>query len=63
MEPGLLRQEKSQHTSSALPAYPGLLLKDSYWRWPQRNLGGNAIFFMRVLRLAFHDAMHQITAP
>ena len=47
-----------------LPAYPGLLLKDSYWRWPQRNLGGNAIdFFMRVLGLSFHDAMRQITAP
>jgi hypothetical protein len=20
----------------------GLLLKDSYWRWPKRNLAGNA---------------------
>lgn len=47
-----------------LPAYPGLILKDSYWRWPQRNLAGNAIdFFMRVLGLSFHDAMRQITAP
>jgi len=45
-----------------LPAYPGLIVKDSYWRWPQRNLGGNAIdFFMRVLGLSFHDAMRQIT--
>jgi len=45
-----------------LPAYPGLILKDSYWRWPQRNLAGNAIdFFMRVLGLSFHDAMRQIT--
>ena len=47
-----------------LPAYPVLIVKDSYWRWPQRNLAGNAIdFFMRVLGLSFHDAMHQITAP
>ena len=47
-----------------LPAYPGLIVKDSYWRWPQRNLAGNAIdFFMRVLGLSFHDAMRQITAP
>ena len=25
-----------------LAAYPGLLVKDSYWRWPQRNLAGPA---------------------
>jgi hypothetical protein len=46
-----------------LPAYPGLIVKDSYWRWPERSLAGNAIdFFMRVLGLSFHDAMCQITA-
>lgn len=46
-----------------LPAYPGLIVKDSYWRWPERDLAGNAIdFFMRVLGLSFHDAMCQITA-
>jgi hypothetical protein len=45
-------------------AYPGLLLKDSYWRWPERNLAGNAIdFFMRVLGPSFHDAMRQIIGP
>jgi len=45
-----------------LPAYPGLILKDSYWRWPERNLTGNAIdFFLCVLGLSFHDAMRQIT--
>jgi len=45
-----------------LAAYPGLLVKDSYWRWPQRDLAGNAIdFFMRVLGLSFHQAMLQIT--
>jgi hypothetical protein len=26
-----------------LLTYPGLIVKDSYWRWPERNLGGNAI--------------------
>lgn len=47
-----------------LPAYPGLIVKDSYWRWPERNLTGNAIdFFMRVLDYSFHDAMRQITLP
>jgi hypothetical protein len=45
-----------------LPAYPGLIVKDSYWRWPERDLAGNAIdFFMRVLGLTFHEAMRQIT--
>jgi hypothetical protein len=45
-----------------LPAYPGLIIKDSYWRWPQRNLDGNAIdFFVHVLGMSFHDAMRQIT--
>jgi len=44
-----------------LSAFPGLILKDSYWRWPQRNLAGNAIdFFVQVLNLTFHDAMGQI---
>ncbi len=44
-----------------LPAYPGLLLKDSYWRWPERKLAGNAIdFHVQVLGLSFHDAMRQI---
>jgi hypothetical protein len=45
-----------------LPAFPGLIVKDSYWRWPQRNLAGNAIdFFVQVLGTNFHDAMRQIT--
>lgn len=48
----------------ALPAYPGLLVKESYWRWPQRNREGNAIdFFVHVLGLSFHDAMRQILGP
>jgi hypothetical protein len=45
-----------------LPAYPGLIVKDSYWRWPERHLAGNAIdFCVQVLGLSFHDAMRQIT--
>ena len=47
-----------------LPAFPGLILKQSYWRWPQRNLEGNAIdFFVRVLGLSFHEAMRAIVEP
>jgi hypothetical protein len=46
-----------------LPAYPGLIVKDSYWRWPQRNLAGNAIdFYTKVLGLSFHQAMQIITS-
>ena len=46
----------------ALPACPGLIVNDSYWRWPERNLSGNAMdFFMRVLSHSFHDAMREIT--
>jgi hypothetical protein len=45
-----------------LPAYPGLIVKDCYWRWPERNLAGNAIdFCVQVLGLSFHDAMRLIT--
>lgn len=43
-------------------AYPGLVVKDSYWRWPERELAGNAIdFCTRILRLSFHDAMRELT--
>jgi len=45
-----------------LATHKGILIKDSYWRWPQRNLAGNAIdFFTQVLGLSFHDAMRHIT--
>ena len=45
-----------------LPAYPGLIVKDSYWRWPQRDRAGNTIdFFVQVLGLSFHHAMREIT--
>jgi len=44
-------------------AHPGLLIKDSYWRWPEENQAGNAIdFFVQVLGMSFHDAMRLITA-
>jgi hypothetical protein len=45
-----------------VPAFPGLIVKDSYWRWPERNQSGNAIdFHVQVLRQSFHDAMTAIT--
>ena len=43
--------------------YKGLLIKASYWRWPERDLAGNAIdFYMKVLGLPFHEAMRELTA-
>ena len=46
-----------------LPAFPGLIVKESYWRWPQRDKAGNTIdFFVQVLGLSFQQAMREITA-
>jgi hypothetical protein len=37
---------------SQFPAFKGLIVKDFYWRWPERNLDRNAIdFFVHVLGL------------
>jgi hypothetical protein len=42
--------------------YKGLVLKASYWRWPDRDLAGNAIdFYVKVLGASFHDAMKELT--
>jgi hypothetical protein len=42
--------------------YQGLLLKASYWRWPERNLAGNTIdFYTKVLGASFNNAMQEIT--
>lgn len=57
----------------ALAAFPGLIVKDAYWRWlaapqpgeggPERNQSGNAIdFHTQVLGLSFHDAMRALTS-
>ena len=41
----------------------GLLVKASYWRWPDRHMAGNAIdFYVDVLGLSFHDAMKELLA-
>jgi hypothetical protein len=55
----LIEREAGNFT---LPAYPGLIVKDSYWRWPERDLAGNAIdFHVHVLEMSFQDAMRHIT--
>ena len=44
-------------------AYPGLVIKDNYWHWPQRNLAGNTIdFHVQILGLSFDHAMREIHA-
>ena len=46
-----------------LPQFPGLVVKASYWRWPNRDLAGNAIdFFVKVMGLSFQQAMKRIIA-
>ena len=47
----------------AVTAFPGLIVKDSYWRWPERGQAGNTIdFLVQVLGLSFHEAMKTIAA-
>lgn len=41
--------------------YKGLIVKASYWRWPERELAGNAIdFFTHVLGVSFANAMREL---
>ncbi len=43
--------------------YKGLVLKTSYWRWPEKDLAGNAIdFYVKVLGASFNDAMKELHA-
>ena len=57
----LIAEEAGNFT---LPAFLGLIIKENYWRWPERNLSGNTIdFFAQVLNLPFHQAMRQIADP
>ena len=43
--------------------YKGLVLKISYWRWPERDLAGNAIdFYVKVLGGSFSDAIKEVLA-
>lgn len=41
----------------------GLVIKHSYWAWPDRNIAGNAIdYFVKVEGMTFNQAMQIITA-
>ena len=57
----LLEREAGNY---AVADYPGLIVNDSYWRWPERGLAGNAIdFCVKLLGLSLNDAMREITPP
>ena len=46
----------------AVSAFPGLIVKDSYWRWPERERAGNAIdFHTQILGVSFNEAMRALT--
>ena len=46
----------------AVAHFAGLIVKDSYWRWPERDLAGNAIdFCVKVLGLSFKNSMREIS--
>ena len=63
-----LLEQRGLHVSETgggnftVTAFPGLIVKDSYWRWPERARAGNAIdFHTQILGLSFHDAMRALT--
>lgn len=46
-----------------LPDRPGLIVKDSYWRWPTYDMQGNTIdFFVKVLGRSFSETMQIISS-
>jgi hypothetical protein len=58
---GLALRDRGGGNVEVVP-YQGLLLKASYWRWPDRELAGNAIdFYVKVLGMSFNDAMKELT--
>lgn len=57
-----LRLQEREAGNYAVADHPGLIIKDSYWRWPERDLAGNAIdFCVKILGLSFNDAMREIS--
>ncbi len=65
LPPLLRRYGRRLHPSGAdnfhVEQYAGLIVKRSFWRWPERNMQGNAIdLFINVLGMSFNDAMRQI---
>jgi hypothetical protein len=56
-----LRLREAPGGNVELVDYAGLVVKQSYWRWPERNMHGNAIdLFVNVLGFSFAQAMERI---
>ncbi len=53
----LLQLVEREEGNFILPTFPGLIVKDSYGRWPERNLtgpaGGTIDFHVQVLGLSY----------
>ena len=53
-----VRLQDLDHENYGVAVYNDLMIKHHYWRWPSRNLAGNAIdFFVQVEEMSFHEAM------
>ena len=46
-----LRFQEREAGNHAVDKYLGLIVKDSYWRWPERDLAGNIHHVLRGHRL------------
>lgn len=67
LEPLLLsmgvRLHPLKNGNALVDDYPGLVVKQHFWTWPDRNIHGNAIdFLVLVCEKSFHQAMQIITA-
>lgn len=58
-----LRFQEREEGNYAVADYPGLIVEDGYWRWPERDLAGDAIdFCVKILGLSFRDAIREISS-
>lgn len=61
LQPTLNGNFKILHSDDP-PAPVGLVLKQSFWIWNEKNISGNAIdFFTKVENKSFHQAMQIIS--
>jgi len=53
-----LRLRPLNNGNTLVEDYPGLVVKQHFWTWPDRNIHGNAIdFLVLVCEKSFHQAM------
>ncbi len=57
-----LRLQPLRDDNICVVDHDDLLIKESFWRWPSKNIQGNAIdFFMKVEGMSFHETMTVLT--